>query len=494
MSSLILAQLIGEGLESFEDAAAAPVTADAGAEVPAVPSVDVTVCEEEIAVVEAAGEAATAETAIVLSADAVVEAECLVDAQTEVVVQTAQVTASMESYVGSAMTKHDALALQMRVQQATKGQYAATQVVGSLEAFGTDITTDDALEAGLEGLGEFLKEARNKLSGMVAVLRAKMAGFFKDAHVSFDKVSARAAAVERLAKNTSGESNASALQLPLDTAWHLVKDGKVVTNFAKEMGDLAKFAELVLKENNSSVSEHRRKFIELVSPLISCDLEEANKLAKQIADWKLPKPDYAKTKIPTSSRTTDLYRSDVLLGDEALFVMLPTDVSSNTDNVAQRLAALSSVYFGLEVGLKDVAKRPNKLDVSIDTLKPAEIVKIAETITAVLGDIKVYAKTWGAWDEANSDLDRLMTVLATVQWEGDAENYEGAVSNGASTTVYVSTLNTRVADAIWYINAAYGYMATTPTILLAKKLIVLMNRALEVCERSLATYSDNNLK
>lgn len=134
----------------------------------------------------------------------------------------------------------------------------------------------------------------------------------------------------------------------------------------------------------------------------------------------------------------------------------------------------------------------------MDTLKPAEMVKITETIDAILGDIKTYSKTWGAWDEANGELDRLMGILASVRWEGDSEEYEGSttttVNNHSITTIHTSTLNIRLADTIYYINSAYGYMSTQPTLLLAKKLIVVMNRILEVCERSLATYSDNNLR
>lgn len=44
-------------------------------------------------------------------------------------------------------------------------------VVGSLEALGTDVNVDDALNTGLEGLGEFLKEARGKLSALINATR-----------------------------------------------------------------------------------------------------------------------------------------------------------------------------------------------------------------------------------------------------------------------------------------------------------------------------------
>lgn len=481
----ILDGLLGAGLEAFEEQAPA---------VTPVPSIDVAICEEEVAVVEAATEAVQAEVVLLASAEAVVETDALVDAQTTLVQETADVVASMESFIGSPMSKQDALALQLRVIQATQGQYGKERIVGSLESFGTDIATDDALNAGLEGMGEFLAAAKNKLSNLVSVMRQRVSGFFKDAFVNFDKVAKRSAAVQRLAKNTSGESNSSAIQLQLDTALHLVKDGKLVPNLGTVVSELSKAAEAVMRANNVALADHRKKFIELVNPLATADIEAARDIAKKIADWRLPKPGYATSKIQTSSRTLDLFRGDVLPGDEALFVTVPANVDVGS-GLSARLEAACDAAWGNGVELKDTAKKPNKLDLAVDTLKPAEMVKITETIDAILGDIKTYSKTWGAWDEANSELDRLMGILANVRWEGDAAEYEGSYG-GADGEAYVmtSTMNMRLADTIYYINSAYGYMSTQPTLLMAKKLIVVMNRVLEVCERSLATYSDNNLR
>jgi hypothetical protein len=493
MPSSILDIVLGAGMNAFDDAAAAPVTANPE-ETPAVPSVDVTVCEEELSVVEAATEAVAAETALINSAAEVQSTDKVVCAQVELVAETAEVVASMESLIGSPMSKADALALRMRVVEATRGQYKAEQVVGSVESFGTDIATDDALEAGLEGIGEFLVAAKNKLSNLVTVLRQRVSGFFKDAFVSFDKVAKRADAVERLAKGTTGESNSSAIQLPIDTAQHLVKDGKLVQNLAALITELSKTAEVVMKENNTVLADHRKEFISLVNPLATVDLEGARGIAKKVADWKLPKPDYAKTKIQTSSRTTEQFRGDVLPGDEALYVTYPAISSSSSDSLSDRLDNVRLGAYTQDVCLKEVAKKPNKLDLAVDTLKPAEIVKITETINGILSDIKLYSKTWTAWDQANTELDRLISILVSVQWEGDAEEYEGSMTYNATTTVFTSTLNMRLADAVYYINMSYGYMSTQPVMLLSKKLIVVMNRILEVCERSLATYSDNSLK
>lgn len=489
----ILDAVMGVGLEAFDDASAPAVTANPD-ETPATVSIDVTVCEDEQAVVEAAIEATQAETALIVSADVVEATEEVVCAQTELVTETAEVVASMESLIGSPMSKADALALQLRVIQATKGQYGKQQIVGSVESFGTDISTDEALTAGLEGISEFLTAAKNKLSNLAIVLRQRVSGYFKDAFVSFDKVAKRAEAVERLAKGTTGESNSSAIQLPIDTAQHLVKDGKLVQNLATLITELSKTAEVVMKDNNTVLADHRKDFISLVNPLATVDLEGARGIAKKIADWKLPKPDYAKTKIQTSSRTTEQFRGDVLPGDEALYVTYPVISSSSSDSLSDRLDNVRLGAYTQDVCLKEVAKKPNKLDLAVDTLKPAEIVKITETINGILSDIKLYSKTWTAWDQANTELDRLISILVSVQWEGDAEEYEGSVTYNASTTVLTSTLNMRLADAVYYINMSYGYMSTQPVMLLSKKLIVVMNRILEVCERSLATYSDNNLR
>lgn len=491
--NLILDAVVSGGLEAFDDTAAAPVTANPD-ETPATVSVDVTVCEDELAVVEAATEATQAETALTISADVVEATEEVVCAQTELVTETAEVVASMESFIGSPMSKADAMALQLRVIQATKGQYGKEQIVGSVEHFGTDISTDEALKAGLEGIGEFLSAAKNKLSNLVTVLRQRVSGFFKDAFVSFDKVAKRADAVQRLAKGTTGESNSSAIQLPIDTAQHLIKDGKLVTNLAGLVTELSKTAEGVMKTNNDLLADHRKGFIALVNPLATADLEAATAIAKKVADWKLPKPEYAKSKIQTSSRTMDQYRGDTLPGDEALYVTCPIDTDNGKDTLSDRLENAGHRAYMQDVSLKEVAKKPNKLDLAVDTLKPAEIVKITETIAGILADIKQYGKTWNAWDDANNELDRLMSILVSVQWEGDAEEYEGSVTVNTSTTIFTSTLNMRLADAIYCINAGYGFMSTTPVMLLSKKLIVVMNRILEVCERSLATYSDNNLR
>lgn len=489
----ILDAVMNVGMEAFDDASAPAVTANPD-EVPATVSIDVTVCEDEQAVVEAAIEATQAETALIVSADAVEATEKVVCAQTELVTETAEVVASMESLIGSPMSKADAMALQLRVVQATKGQYGVQQIVGSVESFGTDISTDDALNVGLEGIGEFLTAAKNKLSNLAVVLRQRVSGYFKDAFVSFDKVAKRNEAVQRLAKGTTGESNSSAIQLPIDTAQHLIKDGKLVQNLAALVGELSKYSEVVMKANNTVLADHRKDFINLVNPLATADLEAARGIAKKVADWRLPKPEYAKTKIQTSSRTMDQFRGDVLPGDEALYVTYPVDVSENGASLSDRLENVGHKAYVQDVSLKEVTKKPNKLDLAIDTLKPAEIVKITEAVDGILSDIKLYSKTWGAWDQANNELDRLMSILVSVQWDGDAEEYEGTVVVNASTTVFTSTLNMRLADAIYYINAGYGYMSTTPVMLLSKKLIVVMNRILEVCERSLATYSDNNLR
>lgn len=485
MSSPILDALLGTGLEAFEEQTP---------EVAPVPSIDVAVCEDEVAVVEAATGAVQAEAAMLDSVEAVIETDTLVDAQTELVCETVEVVASMESFIGSPMSKQDALALQMRVVQATRGQYGKERIVGSVESFGTDITTDDALQAGLEGIGEFLTAAKNKLSGLVAALRARVSGFFKDAFVNFDKVAKRSAAVQRLAKGTTGESNSSAIQLSIDTAMHLVKDGKLAPNLANLVADLSKTAEAVMRVNNNELAEHRKKFIDLVNPLASADIETASGIAKKVGEWRLPKPGYAKTKIQTSSRTLDTFRSDVLPGDEALIVEVPIDLDKGT-SLSKQLEIAGDQAWANGVALKEVAKKPSKLDLAIDTLKPAEIVKITETIDAILGDIKTYSKTWGAWDEANNELDRLMGILINVRWEGDVAQYEGTAEDAyGDAYVMTSTLNMRLADTVYYINSAYGFLSTQPTILLSKKLIVVLNRVLEVCERSLATYSDNNLK
>lgn len=487
MSVNPLSFLLASGLNAFDDVSAPAVDANPNPE-PATPSIDVTVCPEEIEVVQAAQEAAEAEVAVVVAVQELAETEAQVDAATEVVANTAVVVASMESYKGSPMTKSDALALQQRVQQATKGQYH--NVVGSLEAFGTDVSVDDALDAGLEGLGDFLKEARNKLADVTKVMRAKVAGFFKDAFVGFDKVAKRAEAVQRLAKNTNGESNASAIQLPLDTAWNLVKDGKVVTNLGKEIAELGKFAEAVMRTNNEAMCADRNKFIELVSPLASASYDDALAIAKKIADWRVPKPAFATKKLQTSSRTLDVFCSETIMGDQALFISMPAG-DNKVGNLMDRLNALAAHWALSDVELSDVAKKPNKLDVAIDTLKPAEIVKITEAIDAILNDLKVYNKTLYSWEVANPELDRLMEVLYTVGWDEDRGAYEGSDDDG---TVYISKLNMNLAYSVYYVNIMYGYFITYPTMKLAGKLLVILNRALEVCERSLATYNDNNLK
>lgn len=501
MSSPILDAVLGAGLNAFDDAPEVPVsvpTPDDVPAVPAVPSLDVAPCTEDLEVVEAAREAVRAESALLVSANEVESTEAVVCAQTTLVTETAHVVASMESMIGSPVSKVDVLALQLRVVQATKGQYGKEQIVGSVESFGTDITSDEALTAGLEGIGEFLSAAKNKLSNMVTVLRSRVSGYFKDAFVNFDKVAKRSEAVQRLAKSTTGESNSSAIQLRIDTAEHLIKEGKLVTNLAGLVADLGRFSELVLKDNNNQLADHRKEFISLVNPLATVDLEGARGIAKKVADWRLPKPDYAKTKIQTSSRTMDQFRSETLPGDEALYVTYPVDTDAKGASLSERLENVGEKAYIQDVKLKEVAKKPNRLDLAVDTLKPAEIIKITEAVDAILSDIKLYSKTWTAWDVANNELDRLMSILVSVQWDGDDDEFEGTTTasyGGQSmTVVHTSTLNMRLADAIYYINAGYGYMSTQPVMLLTKKLIVVMNRILEVCERSLATYSDNSLR
>lgn len=490
MSASTLSFLLADGLNAFDDVDADPVVAVPDDAAAPTPSIDVTVCAEEIEVVKASTEAANAEVALVDAATAFAQADAQADAQTKLVIETAAVVGSMESFQGSVMTKVDAQALQTSVVYATRGQYEAARVVGSLEAFGGEVSVEDALNAGLEGLGDFLKEARGKLASITANLRAKMSGFLKDAFTNFDKVAKRAEAIERMAKNTSGESNSSSLQLPLDTAWHLIKDGKLSSNLAKEIPELSKFAAAIFKDSPNELAADRKKFIELVSPLATVELEDAQKIAKKVTEWKVPKPAFAKTKLQNSARTFDVYRSDVMLGDQAIFVSVPIDQSSPNDSLGTRLDRVADQMWVVDVDLKEVAKKPAKLDLAVDTLKPAEIVKIAEEVSAIMADIKLYSKSWSAWEDSNNELDRLMQVVHTVTWTGDEATYQGSTEFGVMT----SNLNLRLADAIWYINSAYGYLSVYPTLKLASRIILTLNRILEVCERSLATYNDNNLK
>lgn len=524
MSKAYLNTLLSAGNEAFDEAGqpAPVVVVDAPVEVPVVadpapvdpvspeepaPVVDtqdptepdpepvsvvLAINEDEKELVIASTEAAQAEISLIDSDCALEEVEDQLGEQIQVVVETENVVASMESFVGSAMTMQDAVALQQWVTSATRGEYDQGKVVGSLESFGNDVSTDDALNAGLEGLGEFLKAARNKAADLRKVMVARWNSFFKDAFVGFDKVARRADALAKLAKNTAGESNSSTIQLPLDTAWRLVREGKVSENLPKDLGDLSKFAKAVFKDNAEALTIHRKKLIDIAVRLSTADYDDALKIGKELVAYELPGVGVCKTKVVNNSNTVDVFRSDEFLGGISIFFCKPIDKINAQLPLPRQLGDKFNSIIATDISIAETGKKTPKLDVSIDTLQPAEIAKLADDVNAILGDIKQYRTNYGDWYASNTELDRVIHILASVPWSGDSGT---TVVNESDTGTQVTFfgLNNDLADVIDGMNDTYSYLTVAPIRALTAELMPILNRALEVGERSLATYSDNNL-
>lgn len=142
--------------------------------------------------------------------------------------------------------------------------------------------------------------------------------------------------------------------------------------------------------------------------------------------------------------------------------------------------------------MNEVTARPGKLDLAIDTLKPAEIVKLADDVINLLVDIDTYRTTWDLWLEENSELDRVITILKNVGWTGgdtvQLQDYGYAVG------IKITNLSQDMANALHVMNVIYAYLSVTPLRLVSDQAVSVLNRVLEVCELSLATYSDNSLK
>lgn len=473
------------------------VTTDPVEPQPETLSIVLAINEDEQELVAASTAAAQAEVNLI-DADCVLEdSETQLTEQAQIVSEVENVVASMESFIGSPMSMQDAIGLQKWVASATRGDYDQTKVVGSLEDFGNEVSTDDALSAGLEGIGDFLKAARNKLSDLRKVMVANWGSFFKEAFLGFDKVARRADALAKIAKSTSGESNSSSIQLPLDTAWRLVKDGKVSQNLPKDLADLGKFTKLVFKDNADALIVHRKKLVDIAVRLSTAEYDDAVKIAKELVSYDLPVINVCKTKVQTNSNTVDAYRSDEVLGGVAVTFAKPVDKINGQLPLSRQLADKWNNIIRTDVGVAATGKKTPKLDVAIDTLQPAEIAKLADDVSAILGDVKQYRTNYVDWYATNTDLDRVIAVLANVPWSGDAgttvvDNSTDMDGNTTSTVTIIG-LNQDIADVVECMHDLYSYLTVAPIRAFTAELLPILNRALEVGERSLATYSDNNL-
>jgi len=473
------------------------VTIDPVEPQPETPSIVLAINEDEQELVAAATAAAQAEVALIDADCALEDSETQLTEQAQIVSEVENVVASMESFVGSPMSMQDAVGLQKWVVSATRGEYDQNKVVGSLESFGNDISTDDALNAGLEGIGDFLKAARNKLGDIRKVMVANWASFFKEAFLGFDKVARRAEAVAKIAKSTSGESNASSIQLPLDTAWRLVKDGKVSQNLPKDLADLGKFTKLIFKDNADALIVHRKKLVDIAVRLSTAEYDDALKIAKELVNYELPTVGVCKIKVQSNSNTVDLYRSDEVLGGVAVTFAKPVDKINAQLPLSRQLADKWNNIIRTDVSVAATGKKTPKLDVAIDTLQPAEIAKLADDVSAILGDVKQYRTNYADWYASNTDLDRAIAVLANVPWSGDngttvVDNDTDANGNSVS-VVSIIGLNQDIADVVDSLHDQYSYLTVAPIRAFTAELLPILNRVLEVGERSLATYSDNNL-
>lgn len=502
LSALLHASKLGAGTEDIDgpapEAPALPiVTPDDTVVIPEqldnIPPVTINTCalQEEVALVEAATDAINAECTLVVASDAADAAESLVDAAEAVVIESCELRASMESYMGSPMTKQDAYELQQRVAQATKGELDGTKLTGSLEDFGTKISTDEAMDAGLEGIGEFIKGAADKLANARRNFFGVFANYFKQLKVTNDKVLTRAEAIKKIAARTTGDSNSSSIQIPVDTGWWLTVDGGIPKNLSKAVGDFSGTVKAVLKDAPDQMVEDRKKFIATIGDLANADLKEALKAAEKIVEWQPAFPGYAKTKVP-GNRVCDVQRSAEMFGNVALYIGMPPEDDAKKYSLSARLQRVWGRFSNSFVELNEVTARPGKLDLAIDTLKPAEIVKLTDDVINLLVDIDTYRTTWDLWLEENSELDRVITILKNVGWTGgdtvQLQDYGYAVG------IKITNLSQDMANALHVMNVIYAYLSVTPLRLVSDQAVSVLNRVLEVCELSLATYSDNSLK
>lgn len=458
-----------------------------------VPPVTVDTCalQEEVALVEAATEAINAECTLVEASDITEAAEVVVDAAEAVVVESCELRASMESFLGSPMTKQDAFMLQQRVVAVTRGEFEGSKLTGSLEDFGTTISVDEAMDAGLEGLGNFIKAAIDKLGDARRNFVGTFVNYFKQLKVTNQKVLNRAEAVKKIAARTTGDSNSSSIQIPVDTGWWLTVDGGVPKNLSKAVGDFSGMVKSVLKDAPEQLAEDRKKFIEAIGDLANADLATALKTAEKVVAWQPAFPVYAKTKVP-GGRVCEVQRSAEMFGNVALYVGMPPEDDAKRYSMSARLNRVWGRFQNSFVELNEVTARPGKLDLAIDTLKPAEIVKLADDVINLLVDIDTYRTSWDLWLEENNELDRVITILKNVGWTGgDTVKLQ---DYGYGVGVTITNLSQDMANALRVMNIIYGYLTITPLRLVSDQTVSVLNRVLEVCELSIATYSDNSLK
>lgn len=457
--------------------------------VAAVPEIG-NICDDEKELVLAATDASKGEGDVLIAMNEITVAEKAADVQERVVLQVGELQASMESFVGQPVTKAEVALLGKSIHEASFGEMTAEKIHGSLEAFGVDVTSEDQLNAGLESLGEFLSAAKGKLRDARRVLVAKLTGFFKDAFLTLEKIDRRADAVIKLANGTDGETTSSSIQLPLDTAWRISREGKVPTNLSKELTDLAKVVKAVMKDSPEAVNADRKRLVDLVTPLTSANAAKALEITRKLIDYKFPKLGFASIKVPTASTSVELSRSVEMMGGKAIFVKSPTQTKTS-EGLRKGLNLLINSVFETDICTGEMSKRQARIDCAFETLSPAEIIKVAEDVKAVLADMSTYKKTYAGWDEEHKELDRMMEVVATVNWEGD--EFEGLVEP-VSGTVVRESINVTIADAIFMANQMYNYLAVGPVYSIMGELIPVLNRIMEVAERCLATYKTNTIK
>lgn len=469
---------LSTGLESIETTtvAAVPVVGD--------------ICDAEKELVLAATDASKGEGDVLIAINEIDVAEKAANVQERVVVEVGELHASMEAFASEPVTKAEVALLGKSISEATFGEMSAEKIHGSLEAFGVDVTAEAQLNAGLESLGTFLTEAKAKLRDARRVLVAKVTGFFKDAFLTLEKIDRRADAVIKLANGTDGETTSSSIQLPLDTAWRISREGKVPTNLSKELGDLAKVVKAVMKDSPDAVNADRKRLVDLVTPLTNANAAKALEIARKLADYKFPKLSFASVKVPTASTSVDLARSVEMMGGKAIFVKSPVQ-SKSSESLRKGLGLLIDSVMETDICVGEMSKRQARIDCAFETLSPAEIIKVAEDVKAVLADMSTYKKTYAGWDEEHKDLDRLMEVVATVSWEGDEFD---AIQEPVNGVVIRESINVTIADAIFMSNQMYNYLSVGPVYVVMGELIPVLNRIMEVTERCLATYKTNSIK
>jgi hypothetical protein len=467
----------GSGLEDLE-----PVVDDNPAEV-----VDLPEAETDVLVAAAEADDAVAD---------LIDAEIVSDTADEaaatnfsVLSASNDVAAALEELRDVPMTRAVARhAVYNAVRQATRGMYDVSGKMGSMESFGDEAPSSVLIGHGLEGLDGFIKKLKERLQVNLKQSTLSLSEFLEAFTVSTKSVSKRAQAVLDLAKTVSREPSTSSIQLEFKHAVKMSLGGRLATGIPGEISKISKLSKVVFQDHTKRVNESIDDVSAYFGKFTGMDFDQANKHYEKLTSLAPVQFIECKTKEQSKSGpTVNVSRSYELLGGKCF--VSETYLPKSTGNACQDAFDYATVAVpNSRNSIQDLSNRVNtNMDLSMKTLKPAEIIRIAEEVVSLMKELE------------NNTIKK--TIFAELMERLDVNDGGYGVSqvlvkgtDGGEDTKVPDAEFARFLGSIE--DAMYGFitMYTNALTSLPKDYISYAtseaNAALAVCERSLACYPE----